>query len=160
MLGWIKNAIRLECRAGLKIVDTIDGGPPMQIHYQVPMPTIGTNEFKNTRVVVHATKNILEEKPFEWVVAGFAHELSHVVLSSIKHSLEKEEKAVDLTAMILGFEDFVAESHYAKSNEYAKSSEFASLGYLSIPEMKFALGSDHGLIAAEFSAHRRRRAAQ
>jgi len=40
MLGWIKNAIRLECRAGLKIVDTIDGGPPMQIHYQVPMPTI------------------------------------------------------------------------------------------------------------------------
>jgi hypothetical protein len=80
MLGWIKNAMRLECKVGLKLVDTIEGGNPMQIQYTVPMPAIGTNEFKNTRVVVHATKDILETKPFGWVVAGFAHELSHVFL--------------------------------------------------------------------------------
>jgi hypothetical protein len=38
MLGWIKNAMRLECKVGLKLVDTIEGGNPMQIQYTVPMP--------------------------------------------------------------------------------------------------------------------------
>ena len=53
-------------------------------------------------------RDLLESKPFEWVVAGFAHELSHVVLFSIGHRLQHEEKAVDLTAMILGYQIFVA----------------------------------------------------
>jgi hypothetical protein len=52
-------------------------------------------------------RDLLETKPFGWVVAGFAHELSHVVLFSIGHPLQHEEKAVDLTAMILGYPTFV-----------------------------------------------------
>jgi hypothetical protein len=52
-------------------------------------------------------RDLLETKPFGWIVAGFAHELSHVVLFSIKHPLQHEEKAVDLTAMILGYLTFI-----------------------------------------------------
>src|SRR5262249_32009460 len=112
MLGWIKNSMRLELRVGLRIVDGQGYKHPMWIEWTDQMPAIGTTQFNNTRVVINATRNILSEQPFGWVVAGFAHELAHVVLTSIGHPLEDDEKAVDLTAMILGYDDFIAEAHY------------------------------------------------
>jgi hypothetical protein len=66
-------------------------------------------------VIVNARKDVLETKPFSWIVAGFAHELSHVVLFSIGHPLQHEEKAVDLTAMILGYQFFVAYAEITKT---------------------------------------------
>jgi hypothetical protein len=45
-------------------------------------------------------RDIVHTNRFEWIVAGFARELSHVVLFSIGHKLQEEEKAVDLTSMI------------------------------------------------------------
>jgi hypothetical protein len=106
MLGWIKNAMRLELKVGLRIVDKIDDARPMSIEISKPVPRIGTKEFKNFRVIVNVQREIVDTKPFDWIVAGFAHELSHVVLFSIDHKLQDEEKAVDLTSMILGFDVF------------------------------------------------------
>jgi hypothetical protein len=107
MLGWIKNSMRLDLRVGFRIVDSSEPSAPMWIETPKRMPSYGTSEFRSTRVVVSARRDLLETKPFGWVVAGFAHELSHVVLFSIGHPLQHEEKAVDLTAMVLGYRTFV-----------------------------------------------------
>src|SRR5262249_9385209 len=45
----------------------------------------------------------LEQSTYGQAAITIAHELSHIVLESIQHPLKKEEKAVDLTAMLLGF---------------------------------------------------------
>jgi hypothetical protein len=66
-------------------------------------------------VIVNARRDILETKPFPWVVAGFAHELSHVVLSSVGHRLQHDEKAVDLTAMILGYQRYISDAEVTET---------------------------------------------
>src|SRR5665213_3230531 len=108
MLGWIKNSMHIDLRVGMRIVESVAPSAPMWIETPKIMPPYGSSEFKRTRVVVNVRRDLLQTKPFEWVVSGFAHELSHVVLFSIGHKLQHEEKAVDLTAMILGYQNFIA----------------------------------------------------
>jgi hypothetical protein len=96
------------------------------------MPAFGTEEFKQTRVIVNARRDILETKPFPWVVAGFAHELSHVVLFSIGHRLQNDEKAVDLTAMILGYQYDICDAEFTETK--GEFSEKWRLGYLTSTE--------------------------
>lgn len=107
MLGWIKNSMRIELRIGLRVVDLQAASPPLWIETPNPMPRPGTPEHQRARAVVNVRRDWLAGKPFGWVVAGFAHELSHVVLFSLDHPLQHEEKAVDLTAMILGYDRFI-----------------------------------------------------
>ncbi|MGD0184295.1 MAG: hypothetical protein ABSC25_03490 [Roseiarcus sp.] len=115
MLGWIKNSMRLDLRVGLRIVDAPEPSPPMWIETPQPMPAYGAAGFRNARVIVNARRDALEAKSFVWVVAGFSHELSHVVLFAIGHRLQRDEKAVDLTAMILGYPSFVGAAEIARS---------------------------------------------
>src|SRR5262249_40133244 len=114
MLGWIKQSMKLDLRVGLRIVNAAGPSPPMWIETPRPMPAFGTAEFCRTRVVVNARRDLLETRPFTWIVAGFAHELAHVVLFSIDHPLQHQEKAVDLTAMILGYQLFVADAEVTR----------------------------------------------
>jgi hypothetical protein len=114
MLGWIKKSMNLELRVGLRVVDNSETHTPMWIEMPTKMPRYGTPAFHDTRVVVNACREILETKPFDWTVAGFAHELSHVVLSSLGHRLRQDEKAVDLTAMLLGYAYFVSDAQQTK----------------------------------------------
>jgi len=123
------------------------------------MPLFGTSEFRRTRIVVNARRDLIENKPFRWVVAGFAHELSHVVLFSLGHELQHNEKAVDLTAMILGYQSFIADAEITKTEGTLSSVLMAilllplgvlywggtkrktqRLGYLTKAEAKFAIG--------------------
>jgi hypothetical protein len=130
MLGWIKNSMNLNLRVGLRIVDRPETFPPMWIETPEPMPAFGTAEFNETRVIVNARRDILETKPFPWVVAGFAHELSHVVLFSVGHRLQHDEKAVDLTAMILGYQRYISDAEVTKTKGALLS---ASLMLLLLP---------------------------
>lgn len=114
MLGWIKNSMRLDLRVGLRIVDAPETSPPMWVELPQPMPIYGAAEFRRARVVVNARRDVLETKSFVCVVAGFSHELSHVVLSAMGHRLQHEEKAVDLTAMILGYQSFIGDAEVTK----------------------------------------------
>jgi len=116
MLGWIKDSMRLDLQVELKIVDDRPKtSPPMWIELPERMPTVGTAAFKQTTVTVNARRDILKTKPFSWVVAGFAHELSHVVLSSVGHRLEHDEKAVELTAMILGYQRYIGNAEVTET---------------------------------------------
>ena len=133
MLGWIKNSLKLDLKVGLRIVSRPEASaPPMWIEIPKPTPMYGSKEFRNMRVVVSARKDLLDTKPFTWIVAGFAHELCHVVLFSIGHPLQHDEKAVDLTAMILGYREFVVAAEYKFQNMKH------SIGYLTSEERNFA----------------------
>ena len=136
MLGWIKNSMDLNLRVGLRIVDRPETSPPMWIELPEPMPAFGTAEFNETRVIVNARRDILETGPFAFVVAGFAHELSHVVLFSIGHRLQNDEKAVDLTAMILGYQYDICDAEFTETK--GELSEKWRLGYLTSTEARAA----------------------
>jgi hypothetical protein len=132
MLGWIKKSMRLDISVGLRVVHE-SGDPPMWIETPKKMPAFGTDDFRRTRVVVNARLDVLYGRPFTWVVAGFAHELSHVVLYCIGHPLQHDEKAVDLTAMILGFGDFIVNTEiiFGRGDRHW-------LGYLTNAECNYA----------------------
>jgi hypothetical protein len=115
MLGWIKNSMYLNIGVALRIVNGSETSAPMWIEMPNPMPRYGSVEFRRARVVVNARRDILETKPFAFVVAGFAHELSHVVLCSTGHRLQRNEKAVDLTAMVLGYQRFISDAEVTKT---------------------------------------------
>jgi hypothetical protein len=67
------------------------------------LPFYGTKEFKKTSLKIFFRKSFLRTLAYDQVAIIIAHELSHVVLDSIRHPLFREEAAVDLTAMLLGF---------------------------------------------------------
>ena len=87
----------------------------MWVELPRPMPSYGSPAFRATRVVVNARAVDLAERSFVWVVAGFAHELAHVVLSAIDHRLQYDERAVDLTAMALGYQAFIGDAEIIRS---------------------------------------------
>ncbi len=107
MLGWIKTSMRLDLRVGLRIVERPETPTPMWVELPPSMPALGSPAFRGLRVVVNAQSEELDRRSFVWVVAGFAHELAHVALAAIGHRLREDERAVDLTATALGYQDFV-----------------------------------------------------
>jgi len=82
-------------------------------------------------------KSLLENHTSDQVSIAIAHELSHVVLESIKHPLRKCEKAVDLTAMLLGFSRLYESASHTKECVGNCIRSF-DLGYLSEHELKVA----------------------
>ena len=116
MLGWIKLSMRLELSVGLRIVELSAAAAPMWVELPVPMPIYGSPAFRATRVVVNARAADIAERSFVWVVAGFAHELAHVALAATGHRLQHDERAVDLTAMALGYQAFVGDAEITRSD--------------------------------------------
>ena len=82
-------------------------------------------------------KILSEQSPFDEVSMGIAHELSHLVLDYIKHPLRRCEKAVDLTAMMLGFRCLFATGTY-KEIKLKDHIEVRQHGYLSPEEVRRA----------------------
>ena len=72
------------------------------------MPLYGSDAFWKLRLDIYLRRSFLERSAYDQVTAAIAHELSHIILDSIKHPLRRCEKAVDLTAMLLGFSQVYA----------------------------------------------------
>ena len=87
------------------------GGPkgfeqtPAWVSLPENMPFYGTPESKKLTLRMFIRKSFLAQSSYAQAAIAIAHELSHVVLDSIRHPLRREEKAVDLTAMLLGFSE-------------------------------------------------------
>jgi hypothetical protein len=89
MLGFIKHAMKLKVKVGLRVVDHwTDQAHPLFVEVPRPTPAIGSPEFDRMRVIVNVSKTFLLSSSFDWIVAGFAHEMAHVVLFSLGHPLE------------------------------------------------------------------------
>jgi hypothetical protein len=76
---------------------------PAWIRLPSDMPEYGTQAFKDLKLDMFILKSFADQSRCHEFLVVVAHEFSHVVLESIGHPLRTEEKAVDLTAMLLGF---------------------------------------------------------
>lgn len=119
---------------------TSDGpeGKPAWVTMPRDMPYYGTPEFSCVEVRVYIVKSFAMKEPYTRFAAAVAHELSHVVLRAIDHPLKEDEKAVDLTAMILGFSDVYRRSVHMIERTGWNSFLQHPLGYLSEDEMDAA----------------------
>ncbi|MDP3962996.1 MAG: hypothetical protein Q8Q39_00695 [bacterium] len=100
--------VHLGLTLNVRIAFVKSGGPPNApawIRHPARMPVFGTPEFRMTTVTIYLRNDFLKEAPFDTVVFALAHEFAHVVLEAIQHPLKKDEVAVDLAAMLLGFRD-------------------------------------------------------
>ena len=100
------------------------------------MPLYGSKEFNGMTVKMFFRRSFLRQA-YDEAVFVVAHELSHVVLESIRHPLRKCEKAVDLTAMLLGFGRVYETACYKETRE-GNRIKFRSVGYLSRDQVREA----------------------
>lgn len=133
MVRFIRRAMNLEVRLLVGWVN--DNGPkdrsksPAWVEMPANMPLYGSSEFKTLSIRMFLRKDFLEANSYDKIAIAIAHELSHVVLDSIHHPLRTEEKAVDLTAMLLGFSRlYMVAAHTSKGR----------LGYLTSSELSVA----------------------
>jgi hypothetical protein len=139
MLRTVRNSLGLDMPLQVGYVNS--GGPnaPAWVRLPEPMPVYGTHAFKTTKLTVYLRKTFLVDMPFAGVVHAMAHELSHVILDSIGHSLRRQEEAVDLTAMVLGYRDIFLEETQVRTVDILDSprSWFDKLtGSLPIPGVR------------------------
>lgn len=106
MVRHIQDVLCLDVGIRLGLVNS--GGPnaPAWVSRIKPMPMFGTWSFSQLTVTMYLRKSFLKDGYFEEIVCAIAHELCHILLDAIAHSLRDQEEAVDLAAMLLGFRDF------------------------------------------------------
>jgi hypothetical protein len=101
------------------------------------MPPYGGKAFREMRLDMYLRKSFLAQSAYDQIAIAVAHELSHIVLDSIEHRLRRCEKAVDLTAMLLGFRSLYGSG----SNKESRSQQTVTihqLGYLTSNEVQVA----------------------
>jgi hypothetical protein len=137
----IKRAMSVEVSLIVGWVNS--GGPkgyehaPAWVSTPREMPYYGTAAFKEMKIKMFLRKSFLEKSTYDQIAIAISHELSHVVLDSIRHPLRSEEKAVDLTAMMLGFCNIYELAAY-KEKQWGGFTEISHLGYLSRGELQTA----------------------
>lgn len=81
----------------------------------------------------YVRKEFIQRAPCGTLVLALSHELSHIALRAIGHSLLAVEEAVDLTAMFLGFKDY-----FIKYSIYESDTSTFRIGYLTREEYVYA----------------------
>ena len=143
MVRLIRQAMNIQVRLTLGLVNsgghkTKDGREaPAWIRMPQRMPPYGTAAFRDLQLTMFIRKSFLAQSAYDEAAVAIAHEFSHVVLESIGHPLREEEKAVDLTAMLLGFRLLYKTACYKELHYYGGVTR-KWLGYLNPTEVKIA----------------------
>ena len=156
LVGHMRDSLSLDIR--LRVGYVFSGGPqnaPLWVDVPISIPRYGTEAFRRTTVDMYIRKEFIEGAPFGAVIEGIAHELSHIVLEGLDHPLKRYERAVDLTAMVLGYRHFTPGMEYGSrivfSDLYSDPRKFfkgvwdelrgsrSQLGYLTREEGEYAL---------------------
>lgn len=96
------------------------------------MPPYGSKKFNETTIKMFFRKSFLNQA-YDQAAFAIAHEFSHVILESIRHPLRGCEKAVDMTAMLLGFGQVYATA-CRKQRQVGEYIETWTSGYLTFDE--------------------------
>jgi hypothetical protein len=143
-LGSVVKLIRKRMNVDVGLTIHWTSGPPpipgatAWISLPEKMPRYGTAAFKELKLDIFILKSFAETAPYDQFVIVVAHELSHVVLESTAHPLRKEEKAVDLTAMILGFSYLYRDAAHRVQRVGYSQFQQQHIGYLSDHEVDAA----------------------
>lgn len=139
MVRLIKTHCRIGLRLRLGLVNHGSGNIPAWVARPKHLPFTGTPEYQQTQVDLYLRKSFLSRCDFEQVVLAISHEMSHLVLDSLRHKLRHTEEAVDLTAMMLGFRDFyVTGCKQIFGLSSGEERVVRSLGYLTLEEVNHA----------------------
>lgn len=112
-------------------------GITAQVSIPESLPTLGTSRMKDFPIEVRVTDNA-GQSPATFV-AVMAHELSHVLLASLRHPQRESELHTDLCPLILGFRRIVALGRTRV--EYREQGTITTTyGYLTDDQFSFALG--------------------
>lgn len=137
MVRLIRNVMNLDVRLRIGWVNS--GGPeeaPAWVSVPPEMPRYGSKEFKDATILLFIRKSFLERSTYAQATIVIAHELSHIVLDSIQHPLRENEKAVDLTAMLLGFSALYHRAAYSMERvDFFNNPTWRRLGYLTPIEL-------------------------
>jgi hypothetical protein len=141
--GSIVRLIRAGMNVDVRLTLHWTSGPPPKgleaasawIELPKNMPRYGTPAFKELKLNIFILKSFAAERGYQEFAITVAHELSHVVLESIKHPLRKEEKAVDLTAMLLGFSYLYRSAAHTLRPISDRLFQRSQLGYLTEDEL-------------------------
>jgi hypothetical protein len=101
------------------------------------MPAFGSKEFRKMTIKMYFRKSFFQQS-YDRAAMAVAHELSHIILESIGHPLRRCEKAVDLTAMLLGFSR-VCELACHKEQRVGNTINISTVGYLTQDEVAHAI---------------------
>ena len=134
----IRNTMNVNVHLVLHWTDEVRGDAAAWVSRPKDMPYYGTPEFKTIKVDMFIRKSFAETEPYDRFAIAVAHEFSHIVLDSIHHPLCHEEKAVDLTAMILGFSHLYQRAAQRIRRIGLNQFEQNTLGYLSESELDTA----------------------
>ena len=143
MLRLIRQSMNVQVRLTIAWVNSgghkSDDGreAPAWIELPAHMPRYGTAAFRDLKLTIFLRKSFLAESTYDEAAVAIAHELSHVVLDSIAHPLRRVERAVDLTAMLLGFRLLYQIACY-KEFHSERMVTTKGLGYLSPAEVNLA----------------------
>jgi hypothetical protein len=143
--GGVVKLIRSTMSVGVRLTLHWTSGPPPRhipnaaawISRPAKMPYYGTPAFADLTLDLFLLKDFAQTASYDQFAITIAHELSHVVLDSVEHPLRREEKAVDLTAMLLGFSRLYWVATEKVTGIYVKRR--VRLGYLSDRELRTAV---------------------
>ena len=137
MVQLIKNTMNIDVCLRVGGVNSGGRDAPAWIELPPNMPFYGSSAFREMTITMFIRRSFLEQSTYDQAAIVVAHELSHIVLDSIGHPLRREEKAVDLTAMLLGFCALYASGCYREETSQNGTS-IRTLGYLSQEEVELA----------------------
>ncbi len=134
--------IRNELRLGM----VNSGGPQAPAWTTVPegAHTISPLLFSSLHLTVCVRKTFVASESFEAVAYCLAHELAHIAMGGVYPMFLRNDRAVDLLAMLLGFSEIIARVAQADGRPRAMVHDgmldicVSQHGYLSPAERMFA----------------------
>jgi hypothetical protein len=101
MVRFIRKAMNIDIKLIIGWVNAGGHNPSSPAWVELPakvadMPYHGTEAFKSTTLRMFFRKSFLEAADYDEISMAIAHELSHVILASLRSPLWEVEKGVDL----------------------------------------------------------------
>ena len=128
----IKNAMNLPYKIKVLSDCRLENGGNIAI----PFPFPGGQNLSNYKFEISINPKILSD--FNFFVTVVSHELSHLLLYSIKHECAPSEKATDITSIIIGFAPFIKKGRkQIEHNSFGFAESETTSGYLSDDEFNF-----------------------
>lgn len=105
----MQQHVRIDCtivlrRGGAEFKDPHIQNAPL-------LPPYGTTQFRGSRVTVCLPRTFIRDAPFATLVYAIAHEYAHIVLYATRNAWRDSERATDVCASMLGYEDVVCDGH-------------------------------------------------
>jgi hypothetical protein len=117
-------------------------GIEAQVITPVDLPLYGSDALRNYPISLLLRPEFLS-LPSATAITLLAHELSHVLLHSLRHPYEQSEQFTDLVPLVFGFADIVRRgrviSNTTENIDGCRATVTTTYGYLSDPQFSFAL---------------------